>query len=74
MLDPPAAEVLAAGGSAWSALAPMGARRRGLAAAVASCGEVLVAGGWEAIHDPEESCFTWKFKTVHFRLLPAVGG
>ena len=39
------AEVLAADGSGWSALAPMGTKREDFAAAVLPRGEVLVAGG-----------------------------
>ena len=40
-----AVEVLAADGSGWSALAPMGTARQGPAVAVLPCGLVLVAGG-----------------------------
>jgi hypothetical protein len=39
-------EALAADGSGWSALAPMGTVRGGLAAVVLPCGKVLVAGGY----------------------------
>eukprot|EP01045_Picozoa_sp_COSAG04_P015685 COSAG04_NODE_1260_length_7507_cov_4.076404_1_plen_326_part_10 len=41
-------EVLAADGSGWSALAPMGAQRANAAAATLPCGKVLVAGGASA--------------------------
>ena len=39
-------EVLAADGSGWSALAPMGTARYEPVAAMLLCGKVLVAGGW----------------------------
>ena len=40
-------KVLAADGSGWSALAPMGAARSELATAVLPCGKVLAAGGFD---------------------------
>ena len=65
-------EVLAADGSGWSALAPMGTARHGLAAATLPCGKVLVAGG----DDGTDNLYTaelWDPATGAWSDLPPMG-
>ena len=63
-------EVLAADGSGWSALAPMGTARAGPATVVLPCGKVLVAGGMDSAVVPLKTAELWDPATRAWSDLP----
>eukprot|EP01045_Picozoa_sp_COSAG04_P009117 COSAG04_NODE_521_length_13158_cov_26.145647_2_plen_373_part_00 len=64
------AEVLAADGSGWSALAPMGTARNSPMAALLPCGKVLVAGGSAGMGRLLQSAELWDPATGAWSDLP----
>eukprot|EP01045_Picozoa_sp_COSAG04_P024557 COSAG04_NODE_3080_length_3189_cov_3.872168_2_plen_422_part_00 len=72
-------EMLAADGSGWSTIAPMGTHRDGPAAAVLRCGKVLVAGGYcdRPFDQPSRELKTaelWDPQTEAWSDLPPMAG
>eukprot|EP01045_Picozoa_sp_COSAG04_P033709 COSAG04_NODE_7083_length_1195_cov_2.186131_1_plen_331_part_01 len=65
-------EVLAADGSGWTTLAPMGAKRSYVAAAALPSGEVLVAGGSSNGDDMLDTAELWDPATGAWSALPPI--